>query len=41
MQEQSQTNRLLRRLLYAAIGFVAGMIAIVLLPRLLHGFLFF
>jgi len=28
-------------LLYAAIGFVAGMIAIVLLPRLLHGFLFF
>ena len=41
MQEQRQTNRLLRRLLYVAIGFVAGMMAIVLLPRLLHGFLFF
>ena len=41
MQEQRQTNLLLRRLLYVAIGFVAGMMAIVLLPRLLHGFLFF
>lgn len=35
MQEQRQTNLLLRRLLYVAIGFVAGMMAIVLLPRLL------
>ena len=36
--EQRQTNALLQCLLYGAIGFIAGMAAIVLLQRLLHGF---
>ena len=41
IEEQRQTNKLLQRLLYGAAGFVAGMAAVILLQRLLHGFAFF
>jgi ubiquinone biosynthesis protein len=41
IEEQRQTNRMLQRLLYVAVGFVAGIAAIVLVQRLLRGFLFF
>ena len=41
IEEQRQTNVLLRRLIYGAVGFVVGIAAVILLQRMMRGFLFF
>lgn len=40
LEEQRQTNVLLRRLLFGAIGFIVGVAVVILMQRLLRGFLF-
>lgn len=40
LEEQKQTNILLRRLLFGAIGFIVGVAAMIVLQRMLRGFLF-
>ena len=40
LEEQRQTNVLLRRLLFGAIGFIVGVAVVILMQRLLCGFLF-
>ena len=41
IEEQKQTNTLLRRLIYGGVGFVVGVAVMILLQRIANKFLFF